>query len=728
MKRFLLRIYLLKFSALSLILLFCSKVGAQDLAPWEWQNPEPQGLDILDNYTVDGDRALAVGSDGTVLRTEDGGHSWDVEHWVKGYDVTLCAVDFVGKEHCWVAGYEGVILHSADGGKTWTDLTNDSLPGIENIRFLDKTTGWAVGSHDADMGIVMHTKDGGNTWELDTLSDDGYFVGMSFIDDSTGWIGGSGVNYGDNPGIYRTTDGGATWDSISPHRAYRIQFANDSLGWAIDNQSDVLARTVDGGVSWDFQLSFLGTGYFADLHFLDDSIGVVVRGEKFYRSEDGGLNWKLVQKGGVDHSGMELSSVHFRDGAGWAMGALGGSFKSTDKGQHWNERSEDVHSEDLSAVHFPSSSTGFVSSESGVLKTEQGGEDWSFQAIDPYLSATDVFFHDEEKGWILAGSDVLRTSNGGADWKKVEDSLVGNFRALHFTNASLGIAVGGYPAPSRMARTQDGGENWNMMSQNSGGGLYDLHFPDPAHGWAVGRVGTIYRTSDGGKSWTDVSLDTTTPELRGVHFVDDQEGWVAGWDGNGGVIFHTSDGGDTWALQDTSFPRLRDVHFVNADEGWVVGDSGVIAHTDNGGADWHREKEVFKGYVSWLNSALYEVYFTDPKRGWAVGNRGMILHYNEAWSSTPSKEPLGSNGLRVFPNPVSERLRVAWSGKKRGDVELTLYDPYGKLLRQKRVEMSSASSEWRLDVSGLARGLYILRASFDADDREKTVTRKVVVR
>lgn len=108
--------------------------------------------------------------------------------------------------------------------------------------------------------------------------------------------------------------------------------------------------------------------------------------------------------------------------------------------------------------------------------------------------------------------------------------------------------------------------------------------------------------------------------LRSVHFIDAQEGWVAGDDG---VILHTIDGGRHWERQATGTrASLRSVHFLTAFVGWAVGREelpygmgsvGVVLFTRDGGLEW---KKQLANTLPGLN----QVRFADHKTGFLLGD------------------------------------------------------------------------------------------------------------
>ena len=116
-----------------------------------------------------------------------------------------------------------------------------------------------------------------------------------------------------------------------------------------------------------------------------------------------------------------------------------------------------------------------------------------------------------------------------------------------------------------------------------------------------------------GNSWQEHSSEISDV-LTSVHFVDDNTGWVVGWNG---IILQTTDGGNNWRMQNIKSRNLRSVHFIDSSTGWAVGENNrtlgsVVLQTNNGGNSWDKQ---FGG----IPGSLYSVYFVNGSIGWAVG-------------------------------------------------------------------------------------------------------------
>jgi photosystem II stability/assembly factor-like uncharacterized protein len=209
---------------------------------------------------------------------------------------------------------------------------------------------------------------------------------------------------------------------------------------------------------------------------------------------------------------------------------------------------------------------------------------------------------DELEGWVITDNAILRTTDGGSTWYNVSPPgvTVFGFGTAHtFLNASQAwvmVAEASDPAGSGLLyRTGDGGLTWTVYPVPFGGG--DLTFLDESNGWMMAGLGVaagsmavaVYRTDDGGATWTqaytnDPNLANAGDSLplgglkNNLTPLDADTAWV------GGVIYapetfyfyKTGDGGATWAPQTIpTAPGMQNT------EVWV--DTGPIFPTPSDG-------------------------------------------------------------------------------------------------------------------------------------------------
>lgn len=217
---------------------------------------------------------------------------------------------------------------------------------------------------------------------------------------------------------------------------------------------------------------------------------------------------------------------------------------------------------------------------------------------------TSLTMLSELDGWAISENAILRTTDGGSTWYNVSPSGVTDlgFGTGHtFFDASQAwilVADASDPAASGLLyRTGDGGLTWTVYPVPFGGG--QMAFVDETHGWMLASLGAgagsmavaIYITDDGGESWTQTY--TNDPNLAGagdslplsgiknnLTALDEETAWV------GGVIYapetfylyKTTDGGRTWTPQTIpAAPGMQNTE-VAVDSGpiFTTPDDGVL--------------------------------------------------------------------------------------------------------------------------------------------------------
>ncbi|GAC1626046.1 MAG: YCF48-related protein [Nevskia sp.] len=153
---------------------------------------------------------VTVGQHGDILISADG-KAW--KQVPAPADTTLTRVRFVDDTHGWAIGYDGTILGTEDGGRKWTLLQFDAAWGKPyfDVLFFDPGTGLVAGAN----GTLKRTTDGGKAWEAvssDVLADSPNLYNLALLGD------GSLLMAGERGFIARSTDKGATWTQLkSPY-------------------------------------------------------------------------------------------------------------------------------------------------------------------------------------------------------------------------------------------------------------------------------------------------------------------------------------------------------------------------------------------------------------------------------------------------------------------------------------------------------------------------------
>lgn len=212
----------------------------------------------------------------------------------------ISKMDVVNASTVWAIAYDGTaptndiqeFTRTTDGGNTWIPGTIDAAGQmiITNVSAIDGTTAY-IGAVDRDFGMggVYKTTDGGLTWdplnEENYVSADSFFNVVHFFDANNGVTQGDPVN--GQYELFRTSDAGATWTAVAAPAPqggeYGYNGGNPSAGtsfWFVTNKGNIY-RTTDMGMSFQkFNApvtDFSGTNAGGDLFFSDNNVGMLVR-------------------------------------------------------------------------------------------------------------------------------------------------------------------------------------------------------------------------------------------------------------------------------------------------------------------------------------------------------------------------------------------------------------------------------------------------------------------
>lgn len=265
----------------------------------------------------------AVGDEGLILHTSDGGNNWQIQETNVGS--WLLGVHFIDNNNGWVVGDFGRIEHTSTGGSTWELQTSGVFPnGLNAVYFVNKFRGFAVGS----TGMIF-TTDGGNTWEMSNLSNFQASKNIFFFDETFGWACGS------NGSIIHTLDGGRNWEKQKTpvtSTIYDVFFLNPSRGWALSRYEPRLITTTDGGNNWIAVKSNI-KDFYKNIRFFNDKIGWAVGPDGIIRTTDGGKNWDVQ----ISPSRYNLWDASFvNKNIAWAVGGDGKIIKSNNGGLNFN--------------------------------------------------------------------------------------------------------------------------------------------------------------------------------------------------------------------------------------------------------------------------------------------------------------------------------------------------------------------------------------------------------
>lgn len=523
----------------------CALPGARG---WCWSSRSATGNQINAVAFSDQSSGWVVTALGEVLRTVDGGRSWDLQL----IDRTRYFQNVVvqGPLTAWVSS--GTDLYfTSDGGARWSLRATLPAPIIALVRTGTDDL-WATLA-----GGVARSSDGGVSWTQQVAGVDQNLLSLASTDGITAWaVGVYGV-------AASTEDGGNTW---TPRKILSADTQNfllqvvcvDKLNlWVVSSDGSVLTSS-DGGSTWvaraDPQVQV------RRIHAFDARRAIGVSSDaRIYRTEDGAQTWQPLDDAGTSASLMAVSAAP--TGTLWVVG---------DGGR--------------------------------ILRSDDGGSSWLELTGAPAVQMTSVAA--SRQGLVAVGWDgtILRADTVEGRWTRVPSGSVRHLHSVAMQGASAwAVGDGG-----TVLYSSDSGRTWSTQSAGTPRILYSVSVADERNAWAVGAAGTVLSTKNAGSTWTLHSADTAAA-LNGVSAVSSSVVWAVG---AGGTVLRTDDGGSTWRSQASGTKvELRAIVASTPDRAWVVGDDGVLLHTSDGGATWTRQSTASSLQLRSIAAAGAEVLF-----------------------------------------------------------------------------------------------------------------------
>ncbi|MCP5192149.1 MAG: glycosyl hydrolase [Pseudomonadales bacterium] len=269
-----------------------------------------------------GERYFAVGIQGHILYSDDGGDSWTQA--AVPVRSSLLSIDFPTPELGWAVGHEGVILHSSDGGKTWVKQYDGLRYAQEGLAFYQQL---AAQDPDNELYPVLVEE---MQLAIEQGADKPFFKVKCQNEKRCNAVGAYGISV-------VTFDGGETWENSM----YRNE--NDNFNHMFDYAplptpgryfiageaglfliADINERSARRTYSVPWEGSFFSSAATAD--------GAIVMGGlrgRMFRTADEGDTWIVVEK--PDTSSI-VAIIRLRDHRLVAVGAAGEVLVSADNG------------------------------------------------------------------------------------------------------------------------------------------------------------------------------------------------------------------------------------------------------------------------------------------------------------------------------------------------------------------------------------------------------------
>ena len=298
---------------------------------------------VTDLVRLPGGRLVASLASGGVVTSDDQAATWtsrlqDLTD-LGGNDINhLCLLP---DGHGWATGdwsntfdWDAVLLRTSDGGRSWQPSTApDGWLNFADLQFRDADTGFVAG-WGIPGGLTRHlarTTDGGQSWDFPTLPGDAAVLRLATP--APGVVLASATEPGDVNRLWRSDDDGDSWQPATaglPTNQWLLgmAFLDAERGYVSGGfAQSVLYRTLDGGASWQSRAAVGLGGHARTLRFSDLDHGLAVCSDGVYRTTDGGATWTSVLDGPT-WKFVDLDA----SGRGYAAGHQEGTLMKTDDG------------------------------------------------------------------------------------------------------------------------------------------------------------------------------------------------------------------------------------------------------------------------------------------------------------------------------------------------------------------------------------------------------------
>lgn len=285
---------------------------------------------------------------------------YDKSYWLEIYFLPQ------NPNYGWVCGYDGRVIRTTDGGKTWQGTTIPTAYQLEHIQFANEKIGYTSGQDIFAMGRIYKTTDGGAFWFDITPPDAEELWGHFFLDENYGMVIGGGCI--SHQRFFGTTDGGQSWsfifDANLPNSGLTdlILYSRNGLGYA--SSSGYIWKTTDGGQSWQIFSRTGDNDWQEDLFISGNTILVPYStgcggggGSGGARiSTDFGKTWKEFSTGTSMFGAFLLDSLR-----GWVCGWNRAIYYTSNGGESWELLNCGLTPKDsLDDFWFVNDTTGWV--------------------------------------------------------------------------------------------------------------------------------------------------------------------------------------------------------------------------------------------------------------------------------------------------------------------------------------------------------------------------------
>lgn len=581
---------------LCLSLCFCTPIFAQNGAYWQTARA-PQGF-FGNVEHFNGDTCFAIyalnGSLKHLYRSTDKGENWQ-EIIVSDPEPQLQGTRnmFVGEAGHLFLLIQGKLYRALADAQNWT-LINANAP----VTILEEGPGGIlIGIGSAK---IHRSTDGGITWDIVYGSGT-----VSSVNTLTYWNGGvisiTTTFFSDN--FYLSTDNGLTWSASSGVQTDDFFRASDGDLYHV--QVSTILRSSDNGVTWQtINTTFPSSnGIGSLLELPDNRLLAITNTARLFESSDDGVSW--IEKTIVSPDAPAKFALIYPNGelVGRSQFSL---LRSTDDGITWSPSDKGIMQNKVENLVFFSDSIWMASTPNGIYRTNNGSGTWNrVYAFDNSPTNSNLFRHTafwsaDTFVWYDTNTSLKRTFDGGVTSIDISPpNFYGNSGNRMFVDTfskRLFLNTG-----SGLRRSHDYGATW-VSSGLSGVDFQQMVRHPNGDLYLSSSNGGIYKSTDTGTSWAQVTTIQSPENIRGVQISPTGTIYtLVLLSNNFWHLAFSSDNGQTWTYK--PFPTTQDV--VSSESFFQVNSSGQVFVVTVNNQIWHVFSTVNNGN-SWFTLPSWE--------------------------------------------------------------------------------------------------------------------------
>ncbi len=422
-----------------------------------------------------------------------------------------------------------------------------------------------------------------------------------------------------NTGLFRSVDGGYTWESINDgipqyEITALVQDHRGSLYAAVGDKGVYVSQ--DKGNSWQSLSSGIENEMVQSLYIdTDETIFIAPRGQGVYKSTDNGSNWESM---GLQHKIFQ-TFLKLPNGYLFVGGNNGDVYRLAPGSETWEQKNSGIPNITVKTLAYaPWNKALYAGTYSGgVLRSFDNGDSWTpindgfanyiYGWIEELHVADQTIYacasHDQFGG-------LYNSTDNGDSWQEINVDLSHkNLQSLFIEDN--GIFVGTFKHGIYFAKNPF--DTWETRNT----GLWYFR----ATALTSNKQGTVFAGTQGGGFYRTMDLGAIWRECNTGNFYWNRSTLYCDAEDNlfGGIFlggfFISTDGGDSWERRIVGLSDL-DIHcFWSQDQTLIIGTSVGLFKTDNLGKQWQRVGSTTGYFINCIKAVQDGLIIGTKSRG-----------------------------------------------------------------------------------------------------------------